>query len=49
MFTGLAGFGMEEVFGTSRLRFGLNMVIAEIWINRNRTEGWHAAAQASLR
>jgi len=34
------GLGMEEVFGTSFwLGFGVNMVVAEVWINYTRGKG----------
>lgn len=36
LFTGL-GFSMEEVFGTTFwLGFGVNLLVAEVWINRTR-------------
>ena len=37
LFTGLAGFSMEEVFGTTFwLGFSVNLLVAEVWINRTR-------------
>jgi uncharacterized membrane protein YozB (DUF420 family) len=37
LFTGLAGFSMEEVFGTTFwIGFGVNLLVAEVWINQTR-------------
>ena len=35
--TGVFGFGLEEIFGTSFwLGFGVNLLVAEVWINYTR-------------
>ena len=37
LFTGLTDFSTEEVFGTTFwLGFGVNLLVAEVWINRTR-------------
>ena len=39
LFTALSDLGLEEVFGTSFwLGFGVNLLLAEVWINYTRTE-----------
>ena len=39
----LTGLGLEEVFGASSwLRFGVNLLVAEVWINHTRRAGQFA-------
>jgi uncharacterized membrane protein YozB (DUF420 family) len=44
LFTALSDLSFEEVFGTSFwLGFGINLLVAEVWINRTRVAGQLAA------
>ena len=40
LFTALSELGFEEVFGVSFwLAFGVNLLVAEVWINHTRLAG----------